>query len=375
MLRMLGITAIPLTAGCTDDSPATDNDEETTETDSEGESEDEEADTEASDEETEHVEINGIPVHRKEYDLVELPFEEWPQYGEDRILPPYCEYPNAAAVDEEIPDLRMNTVTLFEVENDEGHHPLRTTRTMKRLIHCYRETGDERYLEKVDSISEALVDIATEQDDALYFPYTFDWSSPGGEQPLSAPWFGGMAQGTALTAYAHMYEVTGSDHYRELADQVFRSFTNVRRTTGDIWTTVITGTPTEFTDSEDEPEHFWIEEYPTDPPNHVLNGFVVGLFGLYDYWLHVGGQESEDVLQAALTTVEDHIDEYREPDDISWYALSRDYRGNVHYHSTHINQFELLYALSDEEYFEEMAELFREDQPYEEYRPDRPDWV
>lgn len=372
LLRSLGVVGVPLTAGCSGETRPTGEKEAADEVRAGNEGNGtEHEDPEYPDRE----EINGIPVYRRRYDLAELPIEEWPQYGEDRILPPYCEYPNAAVVDEEVPDLQMNTVTLIDVENDEGHHPLRTARTMMRLVHCYRESDDERYLEKVESISNAFVDVATEQDDALYFPYTFDWTSLG-ERQLQAPWYGGMSQGAALTAYAHAYEVTGDDHYRRLADRVFRSFTNVRRTTGDVWTTVITGTPTEFADpGDDGPGHFWIEEYPTEPPNHVLNEFGVGLFGLYDYWLHVDREAGYDPLCAALTTVEDHIENYREPGEISWYALSRGFRGNAHYHSTHINQFELLANLSGEERFVEAAETFRDDHPYEEYRPDRRDWA
>lgn len=373
LLRSLGVVGVSLTTGCSGETKPTEGDETADQTRVENEgngTEDEDPDY------PDRVEINGVPVYGRTYDPVELPIEEWPQYGEDRTLPPYCQYPNAAAVDEEIPDLRMNTVTLIDVENDEGHHPLRTARTMMRLLHCYRESDDERYLEKTESISEAFVDIAAQQDDALYFPYTFDWTSPGGEQRLQAPWYGGMSQGAALTAYAHAYEVSGDDHYRDLADRVFRSFTNVRCTTGDVWTTVVTGTPTEFADPEsDGSGHFWIEEYPTEPPNHVLNGFVVGLFGLYDYWLHVDREAGYDPLCAALTTVEDHIEEYREPGEISWYDLGRGFRGNAHYHSTHINQFELLANLSGEERFAEAAETFRDDRSYEEYRPDRPDWA
>jgi hypothetical protein len=313
-----------------------------------------------------------VPVHRKEYELAELPFEEWPQYGEDRQLPPYCEYPNAAAVDEEIPDLRMNTVTLFDVENDEGHHPLRTSRTMMRLLHCYRETDDERYLEKAESISAAMLDIATERDGAIYVPYGYDWGAPEGSRFMEAPWYGGMAQGTVLTAYAHLYEVTGDETYREVADAVFASFTNVQQVASDFWTTIVSP-PTEMPGDGDDPEYFWIEEYPVEPPQHVLNGFGVGLYGLYDYWLHVDREAGYDPLCAAITTIEDHVEEYRVPGDVSWYDLAEVYSGNEHYHSTHINQLELLANLSNEEYFAEMAELFREDHSYEEYRPDRPD--
>ena len=328
-------------------------------------------DDDERDEAGDGVTINGVPAYAHEYDLVELPYERWPQFLEDRRGPPYCVYPNAAAVSEEVPDLHYHEVTLMDVEDDYGHHSLRTSRTIMRLAHCYRASGgDERYLEKALSVSEAFLDISTEQDGALYFPATFDWHSPDG-QPLYSPRYSGMSQGTALTAYTHLYDITGERRFRDVADAVFRGFTNVRRTTGDIWITLITQTPTELSDEDEEIGYFWIEEYPTEPPNHVLNGFVVGVFGLYDYWLEFRTEESEEVLRAALTTVQDHLEEYREPGEVSWYTLSRGYRGNEHYHSTHINQLRLLAALSGEEYFREMAETFEEDHPYKEYRPPR----
>lgn len=375
-LRTTGAVSIPLVAGCTDS--ATETEEDTTETDDDSiETEDTEDDPEPEDESEDdsgerHTEIEGMPVHRKEYDLVELDIEEWPQYGEDRILPPYCEYPNAAAVDEEIPDLRINTVSLFDVENNKGHHPVRTSRTAIRLIHCYRETDDERYLDKAESIGEAMADIALEQDDAIYIPYEYDWGAPDGARFMEAPWYSGMAQGTVLSAYAHLYEVTGDETHREAADGIFRSFTNVQQLASEAWTTIISP-PTEMPGDGDEPEYFWIEEYPVEPPQHVLNGFAVGLFGLYDYWLHVDNAAGYDPLCAALTTIEDHIEEYRVPDGVSWYDLAEIYSGNEHYHSTHIKQLELLANLSGESYFDEMAETFEEDSPFEEYRPDRPE--
>lgn len=323
------------------------------------------------DERDDVTEINGISVYRNEYDLAELPYEKWPQYGADRQLPPYCEYPRTAAL-EEIPDLRTNTVTLYDVENDEGHHPLRTSRTVMRLVYCHHETDDDRYLDKAISVAEALRDIANERGEALYMPYGYDWGSPGGSRFMEAPWSGGMAQGTTLTAYTHLYEATDDTRYRDIADRVFASFTNVKQVADDTWTTVIDRPDEESTD-DDEPSYFWIEEYPTEPPNHVLNGYMVGLYGLYDYWLLVGGEESERVLEAAITTIQDHLEEYRVPGDASQYDLAEIYRGNERYHSTHINQIEILRDLSNEDYFGEMAETYREDHPYEEYRPDRPD--
>lgn len=373
-LRAAGAASAVVVAGCTGDDGSeeapSDRDDDPAPDDGVEEREDGNEDLDRDG----VAEIRGVPVHRNEYDLAELPHERWPQYGEDRILPPYCEYPNASAVDDEIPDLRTNVVTLFDVENDEGHHPLRSSRTAMRLLHCYRETDDERYLEKAESIGEAMLDIALERDDAIYVPYGYDWGSQGGDRFMEAPWYGGMAQGTILSAYAHLYELTGNDDHREAADGVFRSFTNVQQVASDVWTTIVSPA-TSMPGDGDDPEYFWIEEYPVEPPQHVLNGFGVGLYGLYDYWLHVDREAGYDPLCAAITTIEDHLEEYRVPGEVSWYDLAEAYRGNEHYHSTHINQLELLAELSNEEYFSEMADTFREDSAYEEYRPDRPDWA
>lgn len=386
-LRYLGATTVPAIAGCTAPRAGTerageagseeDDEDETTASDASDEGVRSESDGEAAESESDdrddpgRAELDGVTVHHEEYDLVELPYERWPQYLHIRRGPPYCDLPDAGAV-EEMPDLLTNTVERYDVEDDHGHHPLRTGRAMMRLLHCYRASGgDERYLEKAESMSEAVVDVAVERDGAMYVPYGFDWPSSGGDENMRAPWYGGMGQGPVLSAYVHFYDITGDERYRDIADRVFRSYTNVRRTATDVWTTIVTDEPTELPADDEEIGYFWIEEYPKEPPSHVLNGFIVGLYGLYDYWLRFGTSESETVLQAALKTIEDHVEAYREPGEISWYAMNRAYRGNDYYHSVHIHQLETLHELSGADHFREMAETFREDHPYEEYRRER----
>ena len=31
-------------------------------------------------------------------------------------------------------------------------------------------------------------------------------------------------------------------------------------------------------------QHVWYQEYPTEPPAYILNGFIFSLLGLYDFW-------------------------------------------------------------------------------------------
>lgn len=301
--------------------------------------------------------IAGIPVERRRYDLQELPYRRRPQFfGPFRRSAPECRY----TVEEvrEVPDIQRATVG-----DQTGHFPLRTARWLIRLQHCYRESGDERYLERAAAMSDAfLEDAVTDAAGTPYFAYRVD--KGGSSAELEAPWFSGMVQGAALSAYTYLHEQTGEDHYRDAADRVFRSFTTPLRRADGPWTSMV------------EDGYYWIEEYPADPPTHVLNGFCVGLWGVYDYWLHTRSETSRAVLEASLTTLEDHLEQFRVPGEVSYYGLDSyhwyeeddaryrgAYRGNEFYHGVHVVQLAKLYELSNEAYFEEMRDAFADDAP------------
>ncbi|WP_129116867.1 D-glucuronyl C5-epimerase family protein [Halegenticoccus tardaugens] len=298
------------------------------------------------------IEIDGVVAKREPYELREVPYEERPQFiHDDRREPQECRY-NADQVDE------LPNVVEANIGGEEGLMPLRTSRLAMGLLHCYREIEREPYLEKAIEIGDAFLDTATTVDGGIpYFPYTMDKGGSGVQ--LEAPWYSGMAQGTSLSAYLRLYETTGEERYVDVADDVFRSFTRLKRSAadGEPWTAMV------------DDGYYWIEEYPHDPPTHVLNGFNVGLWGIYEHWLLTKDEFSEALVQAAITTVADHIEEYREPGEVSWYGLNRGYRGNEFYHAVHIHQLRQLHAITGDEYFEEMRRTFEEDNPEEEGLP------
>ena len=167
-----------------------------------------------------------------------------------------------------------------------------------------------------------------------------------------------------LSAYTYLHEVTGEAAYKETADRIFRSFTTLTRHTDGPWTSMV------------DDGYYWIEEYPADPPTHVLNGYCVGLWGVYDYWLHTRSETSRAVLEASLTTLEDHLEKFRVPGEVSYYGLDsykywekgdetykEAYRGNDFYHGVHIAQIRKLHRISNEEYFRTMMQRFEEDNP------------
>jgi hypothetical protein len=301
--------------------------------------------------------IADVPVERRRYDLRELPYEGRPQFfGPYRTEEPECTY--SVEDVQGVPDIHEASIG-----DQTGHFPLRTARWLLRLLHCYRVSEDEGYLERAEEMSAAfLEDAVTDEEGMPYFPYRVD--KGGSSAQMEAPWFSGMVQGVALSAYTYFHELTGDDRHREHADRVFRSFTTLERHTDGPWTSMV------------DDGYYWVEEYPADPPTHVLNGFCVGLWGVYDYWLHTRSEASRAVLEASLTTLEDHVEDFRVPGEVSYYGLdsyywyegglrnySEAYRGNEFYHGVHVTQLDKLHELSGEAYFREMRDTFRSDSP------------
>ncbi len=289
------------------------------------------------------VEVGGVSVHRQQFSLQEVPFEERPTIFVNRWMEPYCRIDASKA--DTLPNLRMATV-----DGERGHMPVRTSRSIMKLLFCYREFEREPYLDKATEISQAYMDIADRSDGALYFPYTLKKGGAG--VTLKPPWYSALSQGTSLSAYLRLHEATGNEKYRRIADSIYESFKQLKRSTDGPWVAMV-----------DDDNYLWFEEYPHDPPTHVLNGYLTGLWGLYEYWLLTKSDESRALVEAATTTVKHYLEQYRVPGEVSWYALNQGYRGNAFYHAMHILQLRKLHRITGDSYFKKMSQTFDTDHP------------
>jgi hypothetical protein len=82
---------------------------------------------------------------------------------------------------------------------------------------------------------------------------------------LDPPWYSSLAQGEAASLLIRAAELFDRSELCELADRVIEPLLQLESPL-----VVVT------------PEGPVLEEYPTDPPSHVLNGWITSLFGLYD---------------------------------------------------------------------------------------------
>ncbi len=274
------------------------------------------------------------------FQIHKLNFEDWP----------YNNKPVVYLDDEYLTDEKG--IILFEYNGIRYYHPVYLGLRTIELLNGYHRTQNTTYLIRAKLFAEKLIEMGEEIDDALYFPYPFNWTH--GTDKLFYPWYSGMAQGRVLSVFSRLYFLTGERKYRNIAQKIFKSFQiiyceNDGWKNDFIWTVMI-----------DKDGYFWIEQYPAYWPSHVLNGFIAAIFGLYDYYQVTHNESCKQILQASLTTIQNHLEQYRNPGGISFYCLKFKELFQS-YHLVHIEQLYELYEMTRDYSFKAMADSLYQD--------------
>ncbi len=274
-------------------------------------------------------------VNVKEYTINTLPYEE---------MPYVYDYVRSTSMDH----FDQDSVPMISYGGTLYYHPVYTSSLGIAFVDGKIRTGRGYYLDLAERIANRLVLNSKEYNDKFLFPYNFNYSYS--DNPLPGPWYSGMAQGRLLTLFTRLYNVTDDSKYLAWADSTFESLKLLKsENEEEEWVSYI-----------DEEQYFWIEEYPVPELVHVLNGFIYATFGIYDYYLATEKEEALHLLRASITTIENYIENYRNPGGISFYDLN-DRSQKEFYHGVHINQLNLLHKITGEIYFKEMADNFESD--------------
>jgi len=250
------------------------------------------------------------------------------------------------------PPLDENGVNLLNYGGSDHYHPVYLCHKSLEALNDYYLSMNDVYLQHAIKCMEALRSIAVRKDDMIYFPYDFDYNESN-VVFYTAPWFSGMAQGMALSAYSRLHHFTDEPLYAAVADSILRTMTDFE---GSFETVLTTDEDSPFVNGR----YYWIDEYPHFIKRYVLNGSIIGAMGLYDHWWVFGDDKSKSLFSKELTTIKDNVLLYRNPGGISFYDLHFK-TPNTHYHQIHQDLLHSLTELTGDMFFSAIGDLFYSD--------------
>jgi len=277
------------------------------------------------------------PFRHRHFELVDLPFDRLP-WTSDK--PPAFDVP---------PPVDRKGIALFQwIDNGLYYRPGSVAINGMKRIDAFRDTGDRRQLEQALVQADHLREMAIEQNDAWWLPFWFDYAPEG----LTAPWFNAMSQGLALSFFVRLHRVTGDDAHLEAAERIFESFRRLGRHKK--------GGSRPWVAYTAAGRYLWLEHYPSNRPDHVLNAHLHATIGLYEYWQHTRSPQARTLLEGALTTMRDRAGLYRREGKVSLYGL-RTRTNHYKYHQIHIWQLRLLGRFTGDPFFGELADAMAAD--------------
>ena len=163
---------------------------------------------------------------------------------------------------------------------------------------------------------------------------------------LKSPWYSGLAQGQGISLLVRAFKETNKTIYKNAAYDALEVF-KVSVDSGGV----------NYCDSDG---NNWIEEYIVSPPTHILNGFMWGLWGVYDFSVFFDDENIRTRFNDYTNTLKKNIDSY----DTGYWSLY-EHSGtrlpmiaSLFYHKLHIVQLQVMFKLTSKSIFIEKAKIW-----------------
>jgi len=205
----------------------------------------------------------------------------------------------------------------------------------------WHETKSTHHFKKFIKCADWLVDNLEKNSNGYkVWMHHFDFEY---RDTLKAPWYSGLAQGQGISVLIRALKETNNPIYKQAAVEAIKVF-DVGIDFGGV-------------NYVDPDGNHWIEEYIVHPPTHILNGFIWGLWGLYDYGIYLKDEKVLSQFENYIKTLEKNLDTY---DTGFWslYEHSGTWLGMIastFYHKLHIVQLKVLFELTNKNIFSKTA--------------------
>lgn len=228
-------------------------------------------------------------------------------------------------------------IPILEVDGKDTFFPITIAQYALGNFDMYYDTKDQKYLDIVEKCSNWFVRELEEVKPNLW-GYAIERTVP--VYDINDKWISCLAQSQVMSVLVRYYSVCKKEEYLETAFKLLDSFKVLSKDKG-VLAYLNNGC--------------FYEEYPSDKPSLVLNGFIFGLWGLLDLYIVSGSVQAKGLYDEGVKTLKENIQLY----DIKKLGWSRydlyDFKikniTSIFYHKLHINQLKAMYELTGEEIF------------------------
>lgn len=251
-----------------------------------------------------------------------------------------CDYYVDTRAKNEYPGkLSEEGIPILEVDGKETFFPITIAQYALGNFDMYFDSKDEKYLKIVELCADWFVREIKEFKPGLW-GYVIERGIP--VYNIEGNWISCLAQAQVMSVLVRYYSICKEEKYLEIACKLLDSFKVSVKENGVL---------AYLNDG------YFYEEYPSNPPSYVLNGFIFGLWGLLDLYLASGNAEAKQLYDKGVKTLKDNIQLY----DIKKLGWSRydlyDFKvkniTSIFYHKLHINQLKAMYMLTGEKIFKD----------------------
>jgi hypothetical protein len=197
----------------------------------------------------------------------------------------------------------------------------------------------ERYLDGDPRAADTFLGLASDLKSAavlgdrgeLLWPYRIDFPKYG----LRAPWLSAMAQAQAASVFVRTATLAALTEYKDAAARAILPLTRPRLRERLV------------VELEEGPV---LEEYPSSPHSHVLNGWIYALWGVYDVAMALNDARAGELFERSSAAFAARIHRY----DLGWWSLYSLYGkrrldlAKPFYHRLHVTQLEALASIVGE---------------------------
>ncbi len=218
------------------------------------------------------------------------------------------------------------------------YHPTSIAQNALAHWNIYLTNGGNEHKEKFMSCASwLLANEVSLSNNAGGWPIPF--ALPAYHAPQ--PYLSALTQGSVISVLMRAYQLTSDDTFLQAACRAVRTFEL------DI---LDGGVNTPLGDNG-----VFFETVAVYPAAHILNGYILALFGLYDYVMFTKDKRVEELIQRSITTLHSLIGEY---DTGYWtrYDLLHKRLASWFYHSLHVTLLEALARYSGCEHCAALAQ-------------------